>query len=427
MEVVPCPLCGYDAPGPACPHCGGRPSERSLTRALGGPLSGVWDGLTALPRGLLHLARTRGVKRWLLPPLLLTCLVFVLVLWWTVSALNHLVDELIPGRITLDHGWAWLDGLSARWDWLKATWSGIVAAAEWTLNGALFLLASHPLRLVGWFLLGSLAAWYSFSIAYEALAGPFLDEIQARMETRWFGSDPRNRIHRPTDIPAERCVRLSLLAAAVATALLVLLAFTPWFTWWALPVVLALGLVPSVLVDPRYARWLRWVAEVEGGATWASLQAAAITGVLLVLALPLYFVPVVGYFLFAMVAGFGTAVGLLDIPFERRGWSLRMRMRFFWRELLPLMAFGMVSGALLSIPILGPLLMVPSASTGGLWLVCRLDKRFLRPAGTPGDREGSRGRGSASGEDIARRAAPPAGGERSIPSERPSPRPGPRA
>jgi hypothetical protein len=27
--------------------------------------------------------------------------------------------------------------------------------------------------------------------------------------------------------------------------------------------------------------------------------------------------------------------------------------------------------------------MVPSASIGGLWLVCRLDKRSLRPAGSP--------------------------------------------
>ena len=47
--------------------------------------------------------------------------------------------------------------------WLKATWGWLVTAAEWTVNAALGLLASHPLRLLGWFLIGSLAAWYCFS------------------------------------------------------------------------------------------------------------------------------------------------------------------------------------------------------------------------------------------------------------------------
>ena len=103
------------------------------------------------------------------------------------------------------------------------------------------------------------------------------------------------------------------------------------------------------------------------------------TGVLVVLALPLYFVPAVGYFLFALVCGFATSVGLLDIPFERRGWPLGTRLRFLARHLPAWITFGVVAGLLLSIPVLGALLFVPASSLGGLWLLCRLDKRFLRP------------------------------------------------
>ena len=128
----------------------------------------------------------------------------------------------------------------------------------------------------------------------------------------------------------------------------------------------------------RRSASLLWVASLEGRALWASLQATLLTTVLIVLALPLYFVPVAGYFLFAGVCGFATAVGLLDIPFERRGWPLRLRARLVGRNLLPFVAFGTAAGLLLAIPVFGPVLMVPSASLGGLWLLCRLDKSGLR-------------------------------------------------
>jgi uncharacterized protein involved in cysteine biosynthesis len=98
----------------------------------------------------------------------------------------------------------------------------------------------------------------------------------------------------------------------------------------------------------------------------------------LIFALPLYFVPVLGYFLFAAACGFATAVGLMDIPFERRGWSLKQRMRFIGHHILPFMTFGVMAGMLLAIHIIGPVLMVPAASVGGAWLLCRLDKSFLR-------------------------------------------------
>ena len=55
------------------------------------------------------------------------------------------------------------------------------------------------------------------------------------------------------------------------------------------------------------------------------------------------------------------------------------------RNLPALVSFGTVSGFLLAVPLIGPVLMVPAASIGGLWLVCRLDKSHLReelgPAG----------------------------------------------
>ena len=44
-------------------------------------------------------------------------------------------------------------------------------------------------------------------------------------------------------------------------------------------------------------------------------------------------------------------------------------------------AYGAVAGLFFLLPVVGPILMVPSASVGGLWLLCRLDKDGLRPPG----------------------------------------------
>ncbi|MEW6071900.1 MAG: EI24 domain-containing protein [Planctomycetota bacterium] len=383
MPVTPCPRCGYDAPGPgACPHCGGLPRPRSLRRRPGGPATGVLDGLLALPAGLHLLFTTPRVFRWLVPPLVLTGAVLAAHRGWILSALDARLDAALGGDFALP-GRAWLAGAPAGLVWLERAWAALVAAAEWTLNRGWELLTSQPLRILAWFLLGSLVTWYCFSVAYEAFAGPFLDEIQARIETRWFGEDPRSRLHRPNDIPVARCVRLSSLSALAAAALFLALAVWPGVPGWAAALASPLGLLPAVAADRRYGEWLAWVARVEGRAAWASLQAAVLTGVLLALALPLYFVPGAGYFLFAAVAGFATAVGLLDIPFERRQWTLGARARFLGRHVLPLAVFGASAGFLLAIPVFGPLLMVPAASLGGLWLLCRLDKGHLRPPPGP--------------------------------------------
>ena len=383
MNVFPCSLCGYDAPGgDPCPHCQGAPQEASLRRRLGGPLTGLVDGLLALPMGFRYLMTTGRVKRWLLPPLILTTAVLVAVLWWTFTTVNGWMDKVLPEGVELG-GRAWLDGLGERWSWITAAWAALVGAAEWALNLGWGFLMSQPLRFLTWFLLGSLVMWYCFSIAYEAFAGPFLDEIQARLEVRWFGGDPRSRLERPNDIPVARCIRLTTLSCLGAGVVFLVLVLVPGPPWWLAVLACPLAFAPAALADARYRGWLVWVAHVEARATWASLQAAVFTGVLLLIALPLFFVPVVGYFLFAGVAGFATAVGLLDIAMERRLWSLGQRLRFVGRNLPAMLAFGVMAGLLLAVPVLGPVLMVPSASLGGLWLVCRLHKGHLRPPGAP--------------------------------------------
>ena len=57
------------------------------------------------------------------------------------------------------------------------------------------------------------------------------------------------------------------------------------------------------------------------------------------------------------------------------------RFSFMVHNLPAVTAFGVVASVLFLIPVLGPVLMVPAASAGGLWMVCRLDKNFLRPEG----------------------------------------------
>lgn len=380
LKTIPCRLCGYHAPLSDCPHCGGKPSLPSLARPARGAAAGVQAGLSAVPVGLWLLATTRGVKRWLVPPLLLTLAFLVAALWTAFAWMRRAADAVLPEHVSLGR-WEWLEGLSERWGWLKTAWGWAAAALERALDLAYRAGTSGPLYWLGAFLLGSLIAWYAFSVVYEALAGPFLDEVQGRFERRWFGADPRDRLERPNDIPEARCWRLTVAASAGAAALLLVGFFAPGVPFLAALLVAPIPFLLASLHDREYGAWLAWIARVEGRATWVSLQTAAVTGVLLLCALPLYFVPFgVGYVLFALVAGFATAVGLLDIPFERRGIRVRERLSFVLRNLPAMAAFGIAAGLLLAIPFLGPVLMVPSASIGGLWLLCRLDKESLRRA-----------------------------------------------
>jgi uncharacterized protein involved in cysteine biosynthesis len=339
--------------------------------------------VVAVPKGLALLFTTRGVKRWLLPPLLLTATALILALVQCWRWLDAAIGEALPEEVVVGApDWEWLEGLIERWEWVGSVVAALASASEWLLNTAYGLAANRVSGLILYLFLGALVTWYVFSIAYEAFAGPFLDEIQGRLETKWFGKDPRSSLERPTDVPAESCFRISVAAIAVGCVALLLGFLTPLPVWAAiafLPVPFAAG----VLFDRRYGTWLLWIAKVEGRAVVVSLKASVVAGLVLFVSWPLYFVPWVGYFLFATVCGFATAVTLLDIPCERRGWNLRQRLRLLRRYLLPFTAFGVVAGLLLAVPVLGPLLMVPSASLGGLWLLCRLDKRVLRPAAPP--------------------------------------------
>ena len=344
----------------------------------------------AVPRGLGWLARTRGTKRWLLPPFAMAAALLALALWLVFDAVGGWRAENLPTGVDWRDA-DWLRRLADDWAWLHAVLLWLVVPAEWLAELCLSLLGSSTLSYLAGFLIASLVVWYCFSIAYEAVAGPFLDEIQGRLEARWFGADPRSQLERPNDLPVATCTRISLGAALAGVALAALVQFQS--AWLALPA-LAAPFVVAGLVHRRYGAWLAWIARIEGGALWVGLQASMVTGVILLLALPLYFVPVLGYFLFAGVTGFATAVTLLDIATERRGWTLRQRLGFVRRHFPALVAFGSVAGALLAVPFVGPVLMVPSASVGGLWLLCRIDKNFMRPGGSPAQRWASEAAGS---------------------------------
>ncbi len=359
MDAVPCPVCGYHAPERECRHCHLQASERSL----GGPpprwYGAVWTGLRAVPMGFSILARTRGIKRFLVPPVALTALLFGLLATWLWERMGSLFDAIAlgdPAQVEGYPGWV---------RWLVATkvlvW--LVALGQWVF----FLVV-----------LALVAVW-TFSILYEALAGPFLDEIQGRIEEQWFGTDPRKSIERPTTLARQTCALYCYIALVPS---LVLLAF-----WWfasgpAATWALSLSPVPWIglaLMRPQWGRWLFWVLRIEAHALWVSVQAAALAGFVLVFFLWLKLVPWVGPPLFFAIAGFTVSLSLLDIPFSRRQWSFRRRIQFLRVNWLALIAFGSVASLVYLIPVFGQIVMVPAASIGGLWLLCRLDKNALRP------------------------------------------------
>ena len=367
MIVLPCPVCGYEAPGTSCRHCGLTSSDESLQPSRRNLLTDLHAGLTALPRGMYYLATTRGVKRWLIPPVLLTMVAFALLFAWAWRWLERLLEavriedlESLP----LPEGW-FRDAVE--WLLIKSAIVNTLAA----LSGFLFFLV-----------VGALVGLWAFSIVYEAIAGPFLDEIQGRIEVRWFGRNPRNEISRPTQLSSGRCARISLVAGLFATAGPLLWWFLPSpYDWIGLLAGTSLPFALAAVREREYGRWLGWVLRVEGGTLWVSVKASILAAVVLVafLWVELLVPPPFGTFLYAAIAGFCTALTLLDIPFSRRQWPLRTRLAFLGRNLPAVVAYGAVASLLFVLPVLGPLMMVPAASIGGQWLVCALDKDGLRP------------------------------------------------
>ena len=378
MKIVPCPLCGYDAPragadaqaagaqsGAAiCPHCALEPKDPSLRAPRAGLRTGLLVGLAAVPQGLYFLASTRGVKRWLIPPLVLTSFAFAALFWWLWGLVSHWIELLREsgGReIELDPVW-------------------VERAVRWLLGLKVFVWLAEAGTVLVFLLVSAVAAFWAFSILYEAVSGPFLDEIHGRIEERWFGVDPRKALHRPTQLDTNACVKWSLGSIAAAIALTACLwMLVHWPAWLALLVGIPAPFLVASLIEREYGRWLLWVVRLEGGTLWVSVKAALVAGVIMVIFFPLKFVPGIGYVLFGCVAGFTTAISLLDIPFERRQWSLSQRFSFLLHHALAVILFGVTASFLFVLPVIGPILMVPAASIGGLWLVTRLDKDFLRP------------------------------------------------
>jgi uncharacterized protein involved in cysteine biosynthesis len=366
MTVIPCNLCGYDAPATLCPHCGGASLDPSFA-PIETKSQRLWAGLSALPRGLGYLATTPKTKRWLIPPFLLTTAAFTALFWWAWNGFERLVN--------------YTQGLAATQPALDVAWWD--RAIEAILRSSAFVIIA---KLSGAFLfavLGFFAAIYVFSLFYEAISGPFLDEVHGRIERRWFGLDPRNAIQRPTNLSVVHCGLVSLAAATVASGL----CFWAWraggaLRWWLMLPAVIVPFAALGLAHREYGRWLVWVLRVETVTLWTSVRTSLLALLLLVICLPLKFIPFVGPILFGAAAGFATAISLMDIPFSRRRWSMSQRLSFFTGNLLPLVAFGSVAGLVFLIPLFGPILMVPAASIGGLWLVVRLDKSKLRVRAT---------------------------------------------
>jgi uncharacterized protein involved in cysteine biosynthesis len=367
MSVVPCALCGYDCASPPCLHCGGARAA-GVSAPRHGTWSGVAVGLAALPRGLHELAVTRGTKRWLLPPFLITCAAFALLfawLWNLYGRLTQWTAARTQGELPLDT------------DWLRE-------ALEWLLRLRALAWLANLASAAAFLALALVAAFWAFSIVYEAVSGPFLDEIHARVERRWFGADPRDRLYRPTALSPAACATHASAAGAAGLALALLwIALGAPLAWLAAPLCLLTPFVALGVARREFGRWLWWLVRLEGGTLWVSLKAATVAGLILVVLLPLKFVPGVGFLLFGLAAGFTTAVSLLDIPCERRRWSLRQRLAFLGRHLPAIVSFGSVASLLFVVPLIGPVVMVPAASVGGLWMLVRLDKQFLRQGPDP--------------------------------------------
>ncbi len=373
---MPCALCGYQSVLDSCDHCGrGQGPPRShMARDPVGASRGLLVGATALLQGLRILWRTRGIKRLLLPPLAVTSVIFLGAIYYIFGQIQSWLDSSFG---TEGHRL-----LLTTWDegWLRSS-------AEWLLNDGFGIALMRGSSWILFALLSWAIAWYCFSMVYEALAGPFLDEVQGKLEASWFGKDPRAAIARPTELASSVCARNSwlLCAAGITLACASLLLFSGWLTLLVLPALAIPFLAamsptgwPGLRDAQEYSKWLRWIVSIEGRALWVGIEIAAITLFLLVVLFPIGFIPVIGPLLYSGLIGFGTAIGMLEIPMERRGWPLRMRLSFLSHNLIPVTTFGATVGVVFAIPLLGPIVAVPAASIGGLWLVLRLDKSFLR-------------------------------------------------
>jgi uncharacterized protein involved in cysteine biosynthesis len=365
--VIPCPVCGYHAPLDVCPHCAGAPRVRSLQ----GPPPRGWNawlaGAKALFLGALVLLRTKGVKRWLIPPVFLTCLVFAVLMGLSLGGIHALVDRMrSDGSDALPPD----AGFVERWTRSLSETGWVMGLVE----GSAFLLVAVVFAFV--------AVW-TFSVVYEAIGGPFFDTIQGRIEKRWFGNDPRETLQPPPEITTGRATWITAACALVAVGLIV--AFFAWSSPFAWFLLLALP-IPFLVAgrrDKPYGAWLARNVGTEARSLLVSVQAAIVSLVIMLMLVWVLFIPFIGYPTFSAIAGFAASITLIDIPCSRRRWSLRQRLRFVFGNFGPVLLLGVATSFVFVVPILGPIVGIPSASIGGQWLLCRLDKSRLRPRNAP--------------------------------------------
>ncbi|MFT4539020.1 MAG: hypothetical protein ACI835_001458 [Planctomycetota bacterium] len=361
MAISACSICGYDNPAPPCSHCGSAPRAEWLRKAPVDGSSALGVGLEAIPVGLRLLWRTPGAYKLLIPPLLLTAIVFGGAFGWIWTQLSILTTTLEQSDGLELEGWP-------EWSRTAVNWILETGAIQWTLGLG---------QIVVFLFVALLISWFCFSLIYELISGPFLDELHGRIEAEWFGRDPRNAISRPNDIPTSRCALLSvawMLPAGLLIAAGLIQAGSGRWIWFGMAPLTLLG---SMLADRRYGPWLGWVVALESRTLWVSARAALLSGVLLVAFLWLHLIPVVGSPIFFALSGFVTAISLLDIPISRRQWSLAQEFAFLRRHLGAVTVFGASAALLFLVPIIGPLIMVPTASVGGLWLLCQLETKDL--------------------------------------------------
>src|SRR5690606_27252546 len=112
-------------------------------------------------------------------------------------------------------------------------------ALEWLLRLRALLWLTNMASLLAFLFLGAVAAFWAFSIVYEAVAGPFLDEIHGRIEARWFGRDPRDRLYRFSSLSPRECATHSAAAGGAGLAATVLwIALGAPYGWLAAPLLL---------------------------------------------------------------------------------------------------------------------------------------------------------------------------------------------
>jgi uncharacterized protein involved in cysteine biosynthesis len=296
---------------------------------------------------------------------ILTGILFGAVLYLLVRAISRFFDAVEQENVAqlgLDPGF----------------WRNVV---EWLAGLQVVVAIAHAGSILVLLIAFTIAALWTFSIAYEMICGPFLDTIQARVEARWFGADPRVALEQPPGLDPARSARVSGIATAVALLLVVAYFLWDWRYDWLLLVLIPAPFVAAAFAVRGSGAWLTWFLGSQARALWTSVKASLLAAAILVLFIWVKFIPGLGIPLFAMVAGFATSLTLLDIPFSRRNWSVRQRLACLMQHLPAVISLGIVTSLIFVVPLIGPLIGVPCASLGGLWLLCRVDKNKLRPPG----------------------------------------------